>query len=402
MGHGLKMDENKSQAETFRRRNLWVLATVAFINGLYLGMFMVVQQPFMLKLGASMSLIGLLMSIGGMSGILTTIVQPISGSLSDVLGRKPFLVVARLLILGGLFSYLFAALTQNWLFLLPATMLGGISAMSWPIWDATVAESVEAEKRGMAYSITLFFSTLPGIFTRPVGGYVADKFGYIPIFLISIFFEFLCLLILLLFFRETITSKRKKIRVFEVIRRSLTLPKSQVGFYLLIALDAFIWGMVISILPGMLTDAYGLSNLELGIMLTFFSSIWAFAQLPVGKLIDRFGSKPFLFISEGLGMLAMAIFLKSSDFTQLLIAQGIWGLSISTWIPSLMSYIAGISDETSMAGSLGKVSAIRGLLSFPAPTVGGILYDKFGLAGPILPTIFGTILVVSLMTKILK
>ncbi|GEM_PF-5516937 len=128
------MDTINPTNKTNGRRNLWTLASIAFINGLYIGMFTVVQQPFMLKLGASMSLIGLLMSIGGVGGILTTIVQPISGSPSDAIGRKPFLITARVLTLTGLFSYFLASITYNWLFLLPATVLAGISAISWPVW----------------------------------------------------------------------------------------------------------------------------------------------------------------------------------------------------------------------------------------------------------------------------
>jgi len=394
--------DSKQLRKKFRRENLWVMASVAFINGLYLGMFTVVQQPFMLKLGASMSFIGLLMSIGGMGGILTTIVQPISGSHSDAIGRKPFLITARILTLAGLFSYLLASITLDWLFLLPATVLTGISAISLPVWDATVAESVEPGERGTAYSIMMFFSTLPGIFTRPLGGYIADKYGYTPIFMLSIVLEFSCFLILILLFRETIVSKKDGLRLSEIIKRSLIPQKTEIRFYLLIAIDAFVWGMVISILPGMLTDAYNLSNLELGIMLTVFSTVWALSQLPVGKLIDRFGSKHFLLLSEGLGVVAMVLFLKSHTLMKLLIAQGIWGLSMSTWIPSLMSYIVERSDDRSRAGSLGRINAVRGILSFPAPTVGGILYDKFGLLGPILPTIAGGLIVIALMIEILK
>jgi len=396
------MDAIKLADKTNRRRNLWVLASVAFINGVYIGMFTVVQQPFMLKLGASMSLIGLLMSIGGMGGILTTIVQPISGSLSDIIGRKPFLITARVLTLGGFLSYLLASITYNWLFLLPATVLAGISAISWPVWDATVADSVGPGERGMAYSIMMFFSALPGIFTRPLGGYIADNYGYTPIFLLSIVLEFSCFLILLFLFRETITSKREELSISEIIKGSLIPPRSELRFYLLIALDAFVWGLVISILPGMLTDTYDLSNLELGVMMTFFSVVWTFSQLPVGRCVDRFGPKPFLLLSEGLGVVAMVLFLRSYDLTRLLIAQGIWGLSMSTWVPSLMSYIAEKSDERSRAGSMGRISAVRGMLSFPAPTVGGILYDKFGLTGPVLPTILGGLLIIVLMIEILR
>ena len=63
--------------------NIRVLAAGAFLRGMRDNMVRVVWQPFVLSLGASMPLLGLLESLGGIRGLVPTLVQPLSGRLSD-------------------------------------------------------------------------------------------------------------------------------------------------------------------------------------------------------------------------------------------------------------------------------------------------------------------------------
>ena len=40
---------------------------------------------------------------------------------------------------------------------------------------------------------------------------------------------------------------------------------------------------------------------------------------------------------------------------------------------------------------MGRLAAFRGLLGFPAPYIGGLLYDRFGFQAPILANLAGVI-----------
>ncbi len=89
-----------------QRENLSVLAGTAFLRGAHNSAYSVIWQPFVLSLGASMPVLGLLNSLGGSNGIVTTLVQPLGGWLADRLGRRPFLLAssAAILIAYGLFA----------------------------------------------------------------------------------------------------------------------------------------------------------------------------------------------------------------------------------------------------------------------------------------------------------
>ncbi|KPL18650.1 MAG: hypothetical protein AMJ93_13605, partial [Anaerolineae bacterium SM23_84] len=63
--------------ESSHSRNLRVLATRNFLYGLRMNMMRAVWQPFVLHLGASMSLLGLLEAIGGFGGIVSTATLPL-------------------------------------------------------------------------------------------------------------------------------------------------------------------------------------------------------------------------------------------------------------------------------------------------------------------------------------
>ncbi len=41
---------------------------------------------------------------------------------------------------------------------------------------------------------------------------------------------------------------------------------------------------------------------------------------------------------------------------------------------------------------MGRLSAFRGLIGFPAPYIGGLLYDRFGFQAPILANLVGVVI----------
>jgi len=82
-------------------RNLRVVAITAFLAGLFSSMTHAVWQPFVLSLGAPMSTLGLLESLGGWRGVVPALIQPIGGWLSDRLRRKPLLALSGLVGLLG-------------------------------------------------------------------------------------------------------------------------------------------------------------------------------------------------------------------------------------------------------------------------------------------------------------
>ncbi len=372
------------------KRNARVLSITYFLTGLYWNMVTVVWQPFVLSLGASMATLGLIEGIGGWRGFITNAVQPLGGWLSDRRGRKPFVALGSMLTVSALAIYTIVSLIKQWQVLILGGIILGFSGLGLPARDSMVAESWESRSRGVAYSTTMFYFFLPGVFTSVLGGLIAETLGYSVVFLLSIALEATSLMVLLLFLSETYPRGKEGLELRE-LRKSLwrvMLPKRGLrGFYAIMALDMFSWGLGAFLLYGFLKKTYDFSDVQLGIMNGVFSISWAASQLPIGILMDKYGCKRFLIFSEAIGVAFMAALLTLTSFEALALSMVLLGIVPPTWEPASKALLANATSQEDRAEAMGKLAAFRGILSLPAPIVGGILYDAYGFKAPILTSL---------------
>jgi len=372
--------------------NLRVIATTSFLTGLFSTMTRAVWQPFVLSLGAPMSTLGFLESLGGRRGIVTALLQPIGGWLSDRLGRKPLVALGSLLGLLVMVFYVLAAIIGDWRWLLPGVILLGVTLASSPAESSLVAESAQAGRRGAAYSLQMASWIVPGVFAPALGGFIADRWGFAPVFLVRFALEALRLLLILWLLQETLSRVNGGISLVElkgVLARMVVPPRELRGFYWAMAVDIFVWGLGGSLLFGMLSETYGFTTLQLGVMSGALSLSWAISQLPIGRLIDRYGSKPFLALSEAIGIIVVGGWLFSTSFVAFAALYALFGLVAATWAPALRALLANSVPTKQLGEAMGRLSAFRGLIGFPAPYIGGLLYDRFGFQAPILANLVG-------------
>jgi len=372
--------------------NLLVIAATAFLSGLFSSMMQAVWQPFVLSLGAPMSTLGFLESLGGRRGIVTALIQPISGWLADHLGRKPFIALGSILGLLLVFFYILAAMLNDWRLLVPGVVLLGATMVAGPAVGSLIAESAQANRRGVAYSLQMASWIVPGVFAPALGGFIANRWGFTPVFLVRLGLEALHLLLILWLLEETLVRATMDIPWGELegVLVRMVVPSGELrGFYWAMAVDRFVWGLGGALLFGMLSKTYGFTTLQLGIMSSFLSSVWALSQLPIGKLIDRYGCKPFLLLSEALGILVVGGWLFSTSFIAFAALHALFGLVASTWVPAQQALLANSVSEEQRGEAMGRLSAFRGLFGFPAPYIGGLLYDRFGFRAPIMANLVG-------------
>ncbi len=372
--------------------NLRVIAITAFLSGLFTSMMQAVWQPFVLSLGAPMSTLGFLESLGGRRGIITALIQPLSGWLSDRLGRKPLIVLGSLLGLLLVLFYILAAVLSDWRWLLPGVALLGVSMAAHPALNSLIAESARASRRGVAYSLLMASWIAPGIFAPSLGGFIAEHWGFIPVFLVRLVLEALRLLLTLWFLEETLARATWDITLGDlkgVLIRTIAPPRELRGFYWATAVDIFVWGLGSALLFGMLSKTYGFTTFQLGIMSSLLSVVWVLTQLPIGRLIDKYGCKPFLALSEAVGLLVAGGWLLSTSFLAFAALHALFGLVAAAWVPAQQALLANSVSEEQRGEAMGRLSAFRGLIGFPAPYIGGLLYDRFGFRAPILANLVG-------------
>jgi len=386
-------------------RNLRVIGTTAFLAGLFSSMTYAVWQPFVLSLGAPMSTLGFLESLGGRRGIMTALIQPVSGWLSDRLGRKPLMALGSFLGLLLVFFYVLAAALGDWRWLVPGVVILAATMVSRPAESSMIAESARASKRGTAYSLLMIAWIAPGTFAPALGGFIADHWGFIPVFLVRLALEGLRLLLILWLLKETLVGVTRAVPLGElkgVLSRMVIPPVELRSFYWAMALDIFVWGLGGGLLFGLLNKTYGFTTFQLGIMSSLSALVWTISQLPIGRLIDRHGSKPFLVLSEALGLFVVVGWLFSTNFVTFAVLHAFFGLVAATWVPAQLSLLANSVSEEQRGEAMGRLSAFRGLVGFSAPYIGGLLYDSFGFQAPIMANLVGVVIVLVVIALAVK
>ncbi|MDI7275940.1 MAG: MFS transporter, partial [Anaerolineae bacterium] len=195
--------------EAVAASNLTLLSVRTLLAGLRGSVLTVILQPFVLALGASVAYLGWLEALGGYRGLVPTLVLPAAGWLADRVGRKWMLVSASVFAVASLLLMALSSLERNALLLTPAIVLLGLNAIGRPAIDALVVESARRGRVGYAYGQFSFAWATAGVIASLGGGYVADRFGFTPVFLGATALELVAIFVLILGVRETLVTRRR-------------------------------------------------------------------------------------------------------------------------------------------------------------------------------------------------
>ena len=382
------------------RRNLWVLAVFSFLRGAHNSIYTVIWQPFVLSLGASMPTLGLLNSLGGLNGVVTTLVQPLGGWFADRLGHKPFIIVSGFAILAAYGLFALAGGLDIWSLLLIGVIFFGISAISRPAFSAMTAESVAVEQRGRAFGLIVMAAMIPGVFMPILSGWTADRFGYLNVFALMLALEVLGLFLIWRYLREMRRIQDKGITwrtgTFAFFR-SFIPPKGLVGFFCAVAGDSLFWGMGWGILYGMLNKNYHFTIMQLAIMQCVMSLTWVVSQIPIGRYIDKHGSKGMLIFSEALGIPLMLVWMSTTRFEIFVFSQILFGLTASTWVPTVNTFLTHQVSDNERAEAFSRLNTFRGVIACFGPAIGGFLYKWGGIRAPLIANLIGIFIVIAVL-----
>jgi len=139
------------------------------------------------------------------------------------------------------------------------------------------------------------------------------------------------------------------------------------------------WGFGGYILTGLMRKEFGFTNAQLGLLNSASSISWALFQIPIGRLIQGYGCKISLILSEAIGVLAIMGFVFSDRFESFLIFEIPMGLVPALWIPAINTLIANATSEEERAEAFGRLWLLRRIVGFPGPIIGGFIYQLFWL-----------------------
>ncbi|NWG08707.1 MAG: MFS transporter [Nitrososphaerales archaeon] len=153
-------------------------------------------------LGASTSQIGLIFTLGSLSGVIAA---PLFGRLSDRIGRKPILVTSMTIFF---VVFLFYSLARSFLEIFPVQVLEGVG---WSSLGATtsalIADTVPSETRGTAMGMYTMTWYLGWVIGPALGGWMAETFGFRSVFFICSILIIFGFVMALKFIKEPIQKR---------------------------------------------------------------------------------------------------------------------------------------------------------------------------------------------------
>jgi DHA1 family tetracycline resistance protein-like MFS transporter len=378
--------------EFFDNRNIVIIMVTQTLSMFLAWLWWPYKSLFILKLGATNEILGLLVMVETLGGMFFQIP---GGVLADRYGRKRVIIASAILGFGSPLIYLFAG---DWIQLVPAMLLASTASLSRGAMNALIAESLPTDKRGAGFAAISFVQKIPNVFTGIIGGVIMDHFGVIPgvrIVLTGVIgVSALSVVIYWMFLEETLLPESRKDTKLELnlgsIRELGSMPREAWVLTVVAGLSSFSVRMVFSFTVPYVINIMGLSKTEYGAISTVVSLVSMFLTLPGGVLSDRIGRKQTVVISRVIASLStIGIPLSTSVLTLGAfrvtgsIGSGLGGTFMRVrGGPVWQALVADMTPAEGRARMMGLMGTFVSIIGTPASYVGGYLTDNVSPEAP--------------------
>ena len=362
------------------------------------------QSIYILHLGGTYFHIGLVTSLGALSGLIPTLY---GGYLADTIGRRK-IISSMSFILS--FNALIFAFARDWRWLVVGSILNSVaSGLRQPSFSSIIDDSTDAENRAQSYAIWLIIPPLFGLVSPYLMGYYMEKngvnemlrLGYIVLFSAS----FIASTIRHLYLVETLPeTKPPSYSMLRITREMITSLKKTVLTLSkplwVLGLMGLFFGLGAAIgSPFWITyateDVIGLSLSEWGIIAAANTLVGTIIGIPLARISDKRGRLFLLFPSLLLTPIAIIGFIHSIGFFQtflvsiLITVLGSMGMSSGQALftdQTTPEHRGRINSLWSVAGTMQsfRIGVSPGsLLGASGNLLGGYIYQNIGKALPI-------------------
>ncbi|NND77059.1 MAG: MFS transporter [Flavobacteriales bacterium] len=285
-------------------------------------------DEFLTGLGGSKYLGAIL----GMFALSSLLVRPISGKMTDSIGRVPVIIFGSIVNVAMSVLYLFIYSIPQFLGL---RFAHGISAGFQPTGlMAYLADVIPSEKRGEAMGLIGVFISAGIAIGQPLGSGIANAYGVDVLFYSGIAFAFIAFA-MVLFLKETL-KEPKQFKAKDLMIKSKDLFDRDVVFpFLIVLCMAFSYGDLLTIIPDYSTHM-GIKNQ--GVFFSYFVFSSMFVRLVMGKVSDSLGRIKSLKIGGLITLIGMILFVFVDSKTSFFTIATILGIGAGVSSPTLIAY----------------------------------------------------------------
>lgn len=352
------------------------------------------------SLGADISQIGLFFTL---SMIAPLFFQILGGWLSDAIGRVQAMAIGSV---AGVIGYVTFTVSPSWgWLLLGMTGLAMASSFVGPSFQAFVAEQSTEETRGRVFGITQAVFLVVGVIGGPLGGFIADKYGFRWMFLVATSLYAIATVIRLFMARKIRREEKPEEKAkrtapsFSGLKTSLvTLLGMMFGggivtwIFLSDGVGDVSFSMVGNLFPLYLNNIAGISMTKLGFLQSVASLVTMAFMVLGGMLSDKVGERVGIVFGNLFVAGAIIAMISGSGFGIFVLAFVLLGIGQALAGPAYNSLISKVVPNHLRGTAFGFFSTSLGIISLPAPYIGTALWEKFNPKVPFYVPIVATLL----------
>ena len=355
--------------------------------------------PLYLKsLNANVVQVGLFFTL---SRIIPLLLQILGGWISDTLGRLRSIAFGSI---AGVLSYVAMILSPTWQWVLLGEGLAATTrSLVGPSFGAFIAEQSSEENRARVFGISEMIFMVVAVIGPPLGGWLADTYGFQVMLLCAGGLYTLATIIRILMARVAARNQEANPE-----KLSLHGLKTNLGAMLglILAGGLVTWILVtdgvqdiayslsFNLMPVYLNDFGGLSVQQIGWLESIFGVFMMLITVPAGVLADRKGERLGIILGFFLQFLALMVFIRVSTFWGFAGAWGLLGLGIGLMSPAFQSLISKAVPQNMRGTAFGLFSTSLGVVSLPAPLIGAQLWQQVGPKFPFMLTGWAALLAI--------
>ncbi|MCI0415308.1 MFS transporter [bacterium] len=321
-------------------------------------------------LKANMSVLGL---IDGVGDAVVSISQAASGYISDrVQKRKIFVWLGYLF---GSMARIGYALAPSWQVLIPFRILDRSGKMRGSPRDAIISDVSTDQNRGRNFGFLRAMDNLGATVGTILSILLIQMLAYRSLFALAAIPSTFAVILIVFMTKEQKTERKiyrgvrlsdfgGDLKVFTVSSGLLALASFSYSFLLVYA------------------SREGFSTPMVPALYLAFNLVAALVSLPFGRLADRIGRKPVLYLAFVFWGLVNVALIVQGGKTGILLAFVLYGLHKGSLEPVQKAFVAELAPREFVASSLGGYQMVIGLLSLPASLFAGLLWDEVALTAP--------------------
>lgn len=362
---------------------VWIAITVRF-----LGMFaFAIYGPFFLLYlnqtrGLTMTVAGTVVAIASLSGAVS---QALGGMVTDRFGRRNTLIFFSSLdvLINIALTVTIAFSTPIWSIAFIYIIGGFLSGMRQPATTAIILDLAPKARLTEAYGIAQIVANIGWVIGPLLGGYLFASFSYAWLFALSVLMSVGCLILILATLKESYAGSRKQTG----FKSAFSIKPDMALFtYIGINMMVFIvYVQFVNMYSVFVVDSLGFTAFQYGLLITIASAFAVVFQYPVTRIVaTRMGDKNALFLGSvffGLGYLSLGWI---TSFVWNVIAILVITLGELLFVPSASSTVGRLAPPDQRGRYMGLLGTGSGLGIAIGPLLGGILFDAYAGAPPLM------------------